>query len=133
MKLAVIMRGLPGSGKSTRARLIAGRNGIICAADDFFLEEDGETNFSGPMVPEAHAGNVLAFQCALMLGVEIVVCDNTNIKHEEYEPYVRMAEEAGYKVAIIAMPHPSPEEMAERNTHGVPGCTLNKMFSRWED
>ena len=133
MKLAVIMRGLPGSGKSTKAKEIAGEIGVICSADDFFLDEEGVYRFYGRMLPEAHAGNQLAFRCALMLGVSIVVCDNSNITRAEYEPYVRMAKEAGYAVSISAMPHATPVQMRERNTHAVPDYALNKIFSRWED
>ena len=33
----VIMRGLPGSGKSTRAKKIADNYGIIFSTDDFFM------------------------------------------------------------------------------------------------
>jgi adenylate kinase family enzyme len=31
------MRGLPGSGKSTKAKKIAGEHGVIYSTDDFFM------------------------------------------------------------------------------------------------
>ena len=43
-KVMFIMRGLPGSGKSTIVKLIAEKyktNVVVCSADDHFLQEDG--------------------------------------------------------------------------------------------
>ena len=43
-KVMFIMRGLPGSGKSTIVKLIVKkyeRNVAVCSADDHFLQEDG--------------------------------------------------------------------------------------------
>jgi adenylate kinase family enzyme len=31
------MRGLPGSGKSTKAKVLAGEQGVIFSTDDFFI------------------------------------------------------------------------------------------------
>lgn len=32
------MRGVPGSGKSTKAKKLAGSNGVIYSTDDFFMK-----------------------------------------------------------------------------------------------
>lgn len=37
VKIMVLMRGLPGSGKTTLAKIIKGRSGVILSTDDFFL------------------------------------------------------------------------------------------------
>jgi adenylate kinase family enzyme len=36
-KTLILMRGLPGSGKSTKAQILAGKDGLIFSTDDFFM------------------------------------------------------------------------------------------------
>ena len=43
------MRGLPGSGKSTKARKIAGQFGVVYSTDDFFMV-NGEYKFDPKMI-----------------------------------------------------------------------------------
>ena len=50
------MRGLPGSGKSTKAKKIAGKFGIVYPTDDFFMV-NGEYNFDSYMIGEYHEKN----------------------------------------------------------------------------
>ena len=55
-----IMRGLPGSGKSTLSGQIAkayhdqGKKAIIASADEFFIDRSGQYNFDGSRLEEAH-------------------------------------------------------------------------------
>jgi len=56
-----IMRGLPGSGKSTlsgqivKAYLNEGKRAIIASADDYFIDQrTGNYNFDGTRIDEAH-------------------------------------------------------------------------------
>ena len=49
-RVMFIMRGLPGSGKSTIVRLIREKyqpitDVVVCSADDYFLQEDGSYNY----------------------------------------------------------------------------------------
>lgn len=34
----ILMRGVPGSGKSTKAKKLAGTSGIVYSTDDFFMK-----------------------------------------------------------------------------------------------
>lgn len=36
-KLLILLRGLPGSGKSTKAKKLAGSTGLVYSTDDFFM------------------------------------------------------------------------------------------------
>jgi adenylate kinase family enzyme len=47
------MRGLPGSGKSTKAKKIAGEKGVIYSTDDYFMV-NGEYKYNPKMILEYH-------------------------------------------------------------------------------
>ena len=131
MKLAYIMRGIPGSGKSTVAQQLAGEVGQIHSTDDYFYV-DGEYRFDPSKLGEYHARNLEAFCACLDAGVPIVICDKTNIKIRDFCDYVKAAEKAGYQVVYVILPHPTVSEAARRNIHGVPHTTIERMIYQWE-
>ena len=101
-RVAVVMRGLPGHGKSTRVSertADAARRGdrsAVCSADDFFVELGrGTYAFDPSRIADAHASCKANFAGALQAGVELVVLDNTNTCLWEFEPYVQSAVAAG--------------------------------------
>jgi len=53
VKTLIIMRGLPGSGKSTKAKLFAGEKGLIYSTDDFFII-DGKYIYDPTKIVEYH-------------------------------------------------------------------------------
>jgi len=132
MKRCIILRGIPGSGKSTKARELAGSTGKIHSTDDYF-EVDGEYRFNPKMLGRNHELNFKAFKVSLALGIDPVVVDNTNIRLWEFQKYEAAAAEAGYQVEIVKVPHVDPKLAAERNTHGVPEHAIRRMLARWED
>lgn len=132
MRTVTIMRGLPGSGKSHIARLIANEHepATICSADHFF-EKSGIYKFDPKMIGKAHAECKDDFEAALQRKDEAVIVDNTNTQKWEYEWYVQRAEKHGYIVSIIRVDTSlSDEELAKRNTHAVPAETIRRMRER---
>ena len=132
MKIAYIMRGVTGSGKSTMAEILAGRVGVVHSTDTYFMV-NGEYQFDPTLLGEHHAKNLAAFCETLNEGVPIVICDNTNSRRSHYEPYAEAARKAGYWVVYVVMPHPTPEIAVSRSTHGVPIHTIERMIRQWED
>jgi len=148
-KYAIIMRGIPGSGKSTVAKMIAEgcfpgqfsstdvdegqwfSDYVIHSTDDLCMV-DGEYQFDIELAGERHAQNLENFKWSMEDGIECVICDNTNVKFSQYSPYIRAAESAGYRVVLVEMPHPAPILAAARNAHGVPLETINQMILDWE-
>lgn len=126
------MRGVPGSGKSTVARQLAGKNGIIHSTDDFFMV-DGEYRFNPDKLREHHDANHKAFCESVAAGAKVVICDNTNTQPWQYERYVKSAEEADYMVVFVVMPHPTAKIAAGRNTHGVPEHIIERMIRDWKN
>lgn len=131
MRTAYIMRGIPGSGKSTAARRLTGPAGALHSTDEYFVV-DGVYRFDATRLPEYHARNLAAFKRSLQDGHEVVACDNTNVQLWHMEPYIAAATEHGYTVTVIEMPHPDPATAARRNLHGTPIEVIKEMISLWE-
>ena len=132
MKVAYIMRGVPGSGKSTVARMLAGEKGVIHSTDNFFYDVDGEYHFDLEQLQGNHDHNFEAFCHSLSDGIPIVICDNTNVKRCHFERYVEAAKRAGYIVAFVVMTHPKVEVATQRTLHKVSPETIQKMIDEWE-
>lgn len=132
MKIAYVMRGVPGSGKSTFVKTLVREEGIVHSTDDYFYI-DGKYMFDRSRLQEYHDRNFAAFCESLKNGIPVVVCDNTNGKHCFFERYVKAAEEAGYEVRIITMPHPDPVLAASCTSHNVPIEKIQQMIDEWED
>ena len=129
IKNAKVLRGLPGCGKSTKAREFGG---CICSADDFFMR-NGVYRFNEAQQPIAHQWCLKKFTEAIESGEPLVILDNTNIKHSYYAPYVKVAEKNGYEVEIIKIPLLSVQECFDRTVHGVPLEIIQMMSEEWED
>jgi predicted kinase len=128
-KQVIIMRGLPGSGKSTKAR---SHGGVIVSADDFFMQGD-EYVYDRSKIGEAHDESKRKFLEAIKAGEPLVVVDNTNTQPWEYADYERWAGEHGYEVTIDEVKTDlTPEELAQRTVHGVPAEIIQKMKDRME-
>ena len=50
MKKLFLVRGLPGSGKSTFAKALVGSDFLVCEADKFFYDKEGNYNFDATKV-----------------------------------------------------------------------------------
>nr|XP_048703303.1 NEDD4-binding protein 2-like 1 isoform X5 [Caretta caretta] len=99
-KRLYLLRGLPGSGKTTRARQLKREfpGAVILSTDDFFFTEDGTYVFSPDCLDEAHLWNQKRAHKAMKNGKSPVIIDNTNIHAWEMKPYVIMARENNYEV-----------------------------------
>ena len=154
MKRLIIMRGLPGGGKSTIVQAEAkeflrdGRRSVaICSTDDQFLDAQGKYIFDPSKLAENHGKNRLKCFDMMRAGVEVIFIDNTNTTHREMQPYKDLAKEYGYDVREVLVgeerifpgmdgkPHEFEEYIdmcAKRNTHGVPREAILRMARRFE-
>jgi hypothetical protein len=130
----LIVRGLPGSGKSTFGETFAKDYGYSPprAADDFFMLE-GEYRFDPSKLSQAHEACQAAVKADLQTYGSAVVC-NTFSQGWEIYPYVRITEEVDgvYTVVDLFDGKLTDEELAERNVHGVPLPTIRAHRAQWE-
>lgn len=132
----IIMRGLSGSGKSEAAQAFAKSvdNSVIVSASDYFTN-NGYRDFDPTKLPDAHHYCRDEFGKALNKGVELIIVDNTNTKHWEYEHYVWLAKQFNYLVTIETIGSFEPEmvaKYAERNKSNVPLSSIKSQARRFE-
>lgn len=130
-KICYILRGISGSGKSTKAKELAGSTGVIHSTDDFFMINDLYI-FNSQNLGINHKKNFEAFQNSIKNEISPVVIDNTNSRKWEYQNYIDFAKSNDYEVEIIQMPHIDIDTAVQRNLHGVPKETIKRMIERWE-
>ena len=122
-KEIILLRGLPGGGKSTFAHLLGD---AICTADDFHMI-DGEYCWKPSNVKKSH---LLCQQKAnnyMMEGTSPVIIANTSTTEKELKPYYDLAEKWGYRVFSIIVEN----RHGGVNDHSVPEETLEKMKTRF--
>lgn len=145
MKKAIIMRGIPGSGKSTYVDQNYPHN-VVCSADRYFIKECpdcacgcpkcGNTgfvyNYNPNKLDEAHAQCLRFFVNSVTNNITTnIVVDNTNISAVEIAPYASLARAYGLELEILTLKI-DPEVAWSRNIHGVPRSTCIRRYKQME-
>lgn len=141
-KYLLILRGIPGSGKTTYANRFAkkfagifGRKTIRCSADNYFMC-GGVYVFDKNKLGKAHKECQWNAANAMRIGIDLVIIDNTNTMISELKPYEEMAKERSYiiKYKVIGGQDEKDVELyANRNVHSVPVESIRKMANRLSD
>ncbi|NXC66442.1 N4BP2 protein, partial [Anhinga anhinga] len=135
-QVLVLLRGVPGSGKSYLARTLIEDNpgGIILSTDDYFYKH-GQYHYDPTCLGEAHDWNRKRAKEAFEMRISPIIIDNTNIQAWEMKPYVTLAQQFKYKV-VFREPHTwwkfKPKELERRNIHGVSKEKIKRMLEQYE-
>src|SRR5689334_8235811 len=120
MRHLVLIRGLPGSGKSTMAKTLAKIGYKHFEADMFFDGPEGYA-FDREKLKLAHAWCLALAAAALRDGCDVVV-SNTFTQRWEMDDYLRLVERPWIITA----------EGNFGNVHGVTEEAIERMRARWE-
>lgn len=121
-KILYLVRGLPGSGKTTLSTNLSPN---VCEADMFFMRT-GEYKFDMDSLPAAHFWCRNRCESFMRDGVDSVVVSNTLTSEDELKPYIEMANEFGYQVVSIVVEN----RHGKNSIHDVPKQTIDKMEKR---
>jgi predicted kinase len=128
-----LVRGLPGSGKTSFATAIW-NDYAVCEADKFFYDKEGNYNFDSTKLKEAHTwckneveSKMIEHQNNQQYYPEIAV-SNTFTQEWEMEDYFKLAEKYGYKVVSLIIEN----RHGGQNVHGVPEDKLQIMKNRFQ-
>jgi predicted kinase len=127
-KAVVLLRGIPGAGKTTVARWIkrVQAKSTIWSADDHFVV-NGVYLFNGAQLGTAHRSCQLGFSTWAMMAVRgIGVVDNTNIALKDLRVYLNMAAMHNLPTEIWSI-QPPPD--LARSVHNVPQKTMERLLN----
>jgi len=117
----VLYRGISGSGKTTKAKVLEDIGYRHFEADMYF-EVDGVYRYNPSRIREAHEWCKLMTRQALYVGDRVVV-SNTFTTLVEIQPYLEMGAQS---IRIVEA------DGSWENVHNVPPEVVRKMASRWE-
>jgi predicted kinase len=116
----VLIRGLPGSGKSTIAKTL-GLVGYQHFEADMYFEVEGKYIYDASRIRYAHDWCQRSAREALSKNMKVVV-SNTFTRHQELSPYLQMSD----NVQIFEA------QGNWKNRHDVPEQVIRNMAARWE-
>ena len=131
-KKLYIVRGLPGSGKSTFALDLVGSDFLVCEADKYFMV-DGEYKFDGSKLKEAHESCrnlVETYMKDSLVNDQFyreIAVSNTFTQEWEMQPYFDLAKQYGYMVFSIIVEN----RHGGSNQHNVPAEAIQRMKDRF--
>jgi predicted kinase len=129
MKTLILLRGLPGAGKSTIARLLVGdKDYCHKEADMYFVDRDGNYKFDASKIKLAHEWCREEVEFLMRHEHSTVVVSNTFTQEWEMEAYYELAKKYDYRVTSMIVEN----RHGGKNVHGVPDEVLDKMAARFE-
>jgi len=124
MKELILLRGLPGSGKSSLAKSF-GVNHI--EADMFFIRDDKYV-FDVAKLRYAHEWCQDVVESWMEREITPIIVSNTFTQEWEMDYYYKLAKEAGYIVHSVIVEN----RHGSKNIHNVPEEKLEQMKNRFD-
>ncbi|XP_063242296.1 uncharacterized protein LOC134542183 isoform X2 [Bacillus rossius redtenbacheri] len=140
-RILILLRGVPGSGKSHLARHLVKMSVVghftdyVFSADDYFTTRNGQYVYDPSRLSEAHEWVRRSIEDKMKRCESPLFVDNTNIQSWEMQPYAVLAIKYGYVLELLE-PHNTwryeEKQLTKRNVHGVPQQKIREMLRRFE-
>jgi predicted kinase len=127
-KSLVLLRGLPGAGKSTLAKLIISKDYCHKEADMYFVDREGNYKFVPSQIKDAHKWCKDEVAHLMKYEHSPIVVSNTFTQEWEMENYYELAKQYDYQVFSLVVEN----RHGGINEHGVPADKLEQMKNRFE-
>lgn len=121
----IVLRGLPGSGKSSLAEALAREHGYLHLEADQHFITNGVYRFDPARAADAHAVVVRDAFDAMQQNRRVVIA-NTHVRLWEMASIVGVAQLAGKSCCFVECTG------LWGNTHAVPDEAISRMKTRWE-
>lgn len=134
-KVMFVMRGFPGSGKTTLAEILAYLypGAVICSADHFFLR-NGSFHWNPKRWKDAHLACQKRAEEACQSG-KVIIVDNSNIKVWEMQFYLNLANDFSY-ITVLVEPKTSwrkeLDQLAARTVHDVTSEFIRRKMEEYQ-
>jgi tRNA uridine 5-carbamoylmethylation protein Kti12 len=131
----VILRGLPGAGKSTFAKnyanVLAASGQVVKGpfeADNFFINKTtGAYEFNPELLGAAHTQCMKDVELVMLQQATHVIVSNTATTERELKPYLALAKKYGYDVVSLVVENRHGND----SVHNVPEEAMTKMEARF--
>jgi len=124
----ILLRGLPGAGKSTLAGILAENRWPVYSVDDFFTDVNGNYHFEFDKNHLAYAQCVAHTEEAMKRKEEKIFVHNTFTLEWEMEPYFKMAATYSYRVFVVTVEN----RHHSANVHNIPDGQVRKMAEKYK-
>ena len=123
MNILYIVRGIPGSGKSTLIKKIT-KN--IVELDDYYNEKYGYYKFSYDEVPQSHKYALNKIEKMMIDKLDEIAVIDSFIKNKDFDQYKKLAIKYNYKPIEIIV------HSDFKDIHNVPIKRLEEMCNEFE-
>ncbi len=125
----ILLRGLPGSGKSTVAAVLSEGKYPVLSIDSYFTDpQTGKYNFEFDKNHLAYKNCEQQTLEQIKAGAYKIFVDNTFTLEWEMEPYFKMAAENSYRLFVLTVEN----RHGSANVHEIPEEQLRKMAEKYK-